>query len=83
MISQMKSLEDENRWLERMFAYLSMPADLLKEALEKSNWAIPCPAVVCRSFLQNDWQTMRGAASRDGCQRSGALRCQYRVRPLS
>jgi putative transposase len=35
MISQMKSLEDENRRLKRMFADLSMQADLLKEALEK------------------------------------------------
>ncbi len=35
MISQMKSLEDENRQLKRMFADLSMQADLLKEALEK------------------------------------------------
>jgi putative transposase len=33
MISQMKSLEDENRRLKRMFADLSMQADLLKEAL--------------------------------------------------
>ena len=35
MISQMKSLEDENRRLKRMFADLSMQADLLKEALGK------------------------------------------------
>ena len=33
MMSQMKSLEDENRRLKRMFADLSMQADLLKEAL--------------------------------------------------
>jgi putative transposase len=33
MISQMKSLEDGNRRLKRMFADLSMQADLLKEAL--------------------------------------------------
>ncbi len=32
-ISQMKILEDENRRLKRMFADLSMQADLLKEAL--------------------------------------------------
>ncbi len=32
MISQMKSLEDESRRLKRMFADLSMQADLLKEA---------------------------------------------------
>ena len=35
MISQMKSLEDENRRLKRMFADLSMQADLLKGALGK------------------------------------------------
>jgi len=35
MISQMKSLEDENRRLKRMFADPSMQADLLKEALGK------------------------------------------------
>jgi putative transposase len=35
MISQMKSLEDENRRLKRMFADLSMQADLLKEARGK------------------------------------------------
>lgn len=35
MISQMKSLKDENRRLKRMFADLSMQADLLKEALGK------------------------------------------------
>ncbi len=35
MISQMKSLEDENRRLKRMFADISMQADLLKEALGK------------------------------------------------
>ena len=35
MISQMKGLEDENRRLKRMFADLSMQADLLKEALGK------------------------------------------------
>ena len=35
MMSQMKSLEDENRRLKRMFADLSMQADLLREALGK------------------------------------------------
>ena len=33
MMSQMKALEDENRRLKRMFADLSMQAELLKEAL--------------------------------------------------
>ncbi|MBL4919453.1 IS3 family transposase [Szabonella alba] len=35
MMSQMKVLEDENRRLKRMFADLSMQAELLKEALGK------------------------------------------------
>ena len=35
MISQMKSIEDENRRLKRMYADLSMQNDLLKEALGK------------------------------------------------
>ena len=35
MISQMKALEEENRRLKRMYADLSMQADLLKEALGK------------------------------------------------
>jgi putative transposase len=35
MMSQMKSLEEENRRLKRMFADLSMQADLLREALGK------------------------------------------------
>lgn len=35
MVSQMKSIEDENRRLKRMFADLSTQNDLLKEALGK------------------------------------------------
>ena len=35
MVSQMKAMEDRNRRLKRMYAGLSMQADLLKEALEK------------------------------------------------
>lgn len=35
MMSQMKALEDENRRLKRIYADLSMQADLLKEALGK------------------------------------------------
>ena len=35
MMSQMKGLEEENRRLKRMYADLSMQADLLKEALGK------------------------------------------------
>jgi putative transposase len=35
MINQMKAMEDENRRVKRMYADLSMQADLLKEALGK------------------------------------------------
>ena len=35
LVSQMKAVEDENRWLKRMYADPSMQADLLKEALGK------------------------------------------------
>jgi putative transposase len=35
MIAQMKALEDENRRLKKMYAEMSMQADLLKEALAK------------------------------------------------
>ena len=35
MISQMKTLEDENRRLKKMYAEMSMQAELLKEALGK------------------------------------------------
>ena len=35
MISQMKALEDENQRLKKMYAEISMQAELLKEALRK------------------------------------------------
>ena len=35
MIAQMKTIEDENRRLKKMFAELSMQNELLKEALGK------------------------------------------------
>ena len=35
MISQMKALEDENRRVKKMYAEMSMQAELLKEALAK------------------------------------------------
>jgi putative transposase len=36
MVSQMTAMEEENRRLKRMYANLSMQADLLKEALGKN-----------------------------------------------
>ena len=41
MIAQMKTLEDENRRLKKMFAELSMQNELLKEALGKNVWSAP------------------------------------------
>jgi putative transposase len=43
MISQMKALEDENRRLKKMYAEMSMQAELLKEDLGKSDPASPTP----------------------------------------
>ena len=64
MISQMKALEDENRRLKKMYAKMSMQADLLKEALGKNNTAISTPRAL--------WQ-MRAFACRpgDGRESSG------------
>ena len=42
MISQMKALEDENRRLKKMYAEMSMQAELLKEALGKKLSGQPC-----------------------------------------
>jgi hypothetical protein len=47
MVSQMKAMEEENRRLKRMYADLSMQADLLKKPSEKSSWAIHCPEGKC------------------------------------
>ncbi|OQP83118.1 transposase [Rhizobium rhizosphaerae] len=47
MMSQMEALEEENRRLKRMYADLSMQADLLKEALGKNEAAIPWPIGEC------------------------------------
>ncbi len=40
LMAEKKQLEDENRRLKRMFAYLSMQNELLKEALRKNRTAI-------------------------------------------
>lgn len=66
MMSQMKALEDENRRLKRMYADLSMQADLLKEALGKNEAAISAPRAgressgatrrECRAGMQDIWR---------------------------
>src|SRR5690606_15795458 len=59
MMSQMKSLEDENRRLKRMFADLSMQADLLKEALGKKGHG----QLNAGSWPRRQWRR-KGLASR-------------------
>lgn len=49
LISQMKAIEDENRRLKRMYADLSMQADLLKEALGK----MYVPPRYCKVFVDD------------------------------
>lgn len=66
MMSQMKAIEDENRRLKRMYADLSMQADLLKEALGKNEAAISAPRAgressgatrrECRAGMQDIWR---------------------------
>jgi putative transposase len=52
MISQMKALEDENRRLKKMYAEMSLQAELLKEALGKSDPATYYPAGECVHSLR-------------------------------
>ena len=35
MVSPLKELEDENRWLKKMYAEVQLQADVLKEAMAK------------------------------------------------
>ncbi len=75
LISQMKSMEEENRRLKRMYADLSMQADLLKEALGKSDSAVSTP------------RDGRGAVARRGasialaCRAFGVSETCYRYGP--
>lgn len=56
MISQMKDLEDENRRLKKMYAEMSMQAELLKEALGRNCAAISTPGALRRRW-QYVWTT--------------------------
>ena len=49
MISQMKALEDENRRLKKMYAEMSMQAELLKEVLGKKRSGYPLPSRALQS----------------------------------
>ena len=67
MITQMKSIEDENRRLKKMFAELSMQNELLKEALGKNSPAISTP---------RDGRNCSGAARGQHCAGLPDVRCQ-------
>ena len=73
MISQMRSIEDENRQLKKMFAELSMQNELLKEALEKNRPAIPTP---------RDGRDCSGAARGQHCAGLPDVRCQLDLSSL-
>jgi len=70
MMSQMKALEDDNRRLKRMFADLGMQADLLREALGKSDAANSAPGVG------------REGSGDEGGQHCAGLSCVRRQRDL-
>ncbi len=67
MITEMKTIQDENRRLKKMFAELSMQNELLKEALGKNRPAIRCPTGECL-------HSPRGSTPRDGRESSGVQR---------
>jgi putative transposase len=83
MVSQMKALEDENRWLKRMFADLSMQADLLREALGKkrrgqlSAWGEPAR----RHRFKAAGERREGGGD-EGGQHCAGLSCVRRQRDL-
>ncbi|AGT11313.1 transposase (plasmid) [Paracoccus aminophilus JCM 7686] len=56
MMSQMKVLEDENRWLRCMFADLSTQTERLKEALEKNDTASSTLGVSLRAATSSRLQ---------------------------
>lgn len=43
MMTPLKELEDENRWLKKMYAEERLKADILKETIEKSGKAVSSP----------------------------------------
>ncbi len=75
MISQMKAMEDENRRLKRMYADLSMQADLLKEALGK----VTGPSQ--RREMAETAVAGRGAGIALACRTFGVSETCYRYGP--
>lgn len=67
LISPLKAIEEENRRLKRMYADLSMQADLLKEALGKNDTAISTP---------RDGRQSSGAPQGQHCAGLPGLWCQ-------
>ena len=80
MISPMKALGDENRRLKKMYAEMSMQAELLKELLEKSDAAISTPGALrqMRAFAcrPRDGRESGGVARGEHCTRLPHLWCQ-------
>ncbi len=76
MMSQMKSLEEENRRLKRMFSDLSMQADLLREALGKK---VTRPAQ--RRELAAKAVAAKGGRIALACRAFGVSETCYRYNP--
>ncbi|HHX90286.1 MAG TPA: IS3 family transposase [Paracoccus sp.] len=76
MMSQMKAMEEENRRLKRMFADLSMQADLLREALGKK---LTRPAA--RRTLAENAVATRGVSIALACRAFGVSETCFRYSP--
>ena len=79
MIAQMKALEDENRRLKKMYAEMSMQADLLKEALSKNRSAISTPILFRKSLEMAEKAVARtGVSIALACRTFGVSETCYR-----
>ena len=82
MLSQMTAMEEENRRLKRIYADLSMQADLLKESLENKQTGHPLPpSHTSKHVLPEAGRQMRafgrGSTPRDGRDCGGATQRQH------
>tara|TARA_B000000460_G_scaffold231992_1_gene190641 strand:- start:216 stop:710 length:495 start_codon:yes stop_codon:yes gene_type:complete len=81
LISQMKVMEEENRRLRRMYADLSMRADLLSSGVPQGQHCAGLPGLWCQRDLLSLWPKVarrergnRGSSGRpDGRQAGGML----------
>lgn len=60
MIAQLKELEDENRRLKKMYAEERLKAEILKEAIEKSDDAVSSPGDGTQSCFRENHQHPNG-----------------------